>query len=120
MRPAGKALFPRCTATTATVHGRTSVEPGWLDGVREIGLPPWGMAAGTLLITEAGGLVGDPGDQTTNFRQHARLKHAGTITVDRMCMREIAIANETAQRDFTEELDGKTPARTSGTVIHSK
>ncbi|MGB0127178.1 MAG: inositol monophosphatase family protein [Rhodocyclaceae bacterium] len=32
---------------------------GRLDGFWEIGLSPWDMAAGTLLITEAGGLVGD-------------------------------------------------------------
>ncbi len=32
---------------------------GRLDGFWEIGLQPWDMAAGTLLIQEAGGLVGD-------------------------------------------------------------
>ena len=32
---------------------------GRLDGFWELGLSPWDMAAGTLLITEAGGLVGD-------------------------------------------------------------
>ncbi len=32
---------------------------GRLDGFWEIGLAPWDMAAGLLLITEAGGLVGD-------------------------------------------------------------
>jgi myo-inositol-1(or 4)-monophosphatase len=32
---------------------------GRLDGFFEIGLSPWDMAAGALLITEAGGLVGD-------------------------------------------------------------
>lgn len=32
---------------------------GRLDGFWEIGLMPWDMAAGTLLISEAGGLVGD-------------------------------------------------------------
>ncbi len=36
-----------------------SVAAGRLDGFWEIGLSPWDMAAGTLLITEAGGLVGD-------------------------------------------------------------
>jgi myo-inositol-1(or 4)-monophosphatase len=30
-----------------------------MDGFWELGLSPWDMAAGTLLITEAGGLVGD-------------------------------------------------------------
>ena len=42
---------------------------GRLDGFWELGLAPWDMAAGALLITEAGGLVGDlrgePGFMTT-------------------------------------------------------
>ena len=36
-----------------------AVATGRLDGFWEIGLSPWDMAAGTLLIPEAGGLVGD-------------------------------------------------------------
>ena len=32
---------------------------GRIDGFWEMGLKPWDMAAGVLLITEAGGLVGD-------------------------------------------------------------
>jgi myo-inositol-1(or 4)-monophosphatase len=35
------------------------VAAGRLDGFWEFGLSPWDMAAGTLMITEAGGLVGD-------------------------------------------------------------
>jgi myo-inositol-1(or 4)-monophosphatase len=38
---------------------------GRLDAFWELGLSPWDMAAGVLLITEAGGLVGDlQGEQT--------------------------------------------------------
>lgn len=41
------------------------VAAGRYDGFWEIGLAPWDMAAGALLITEAGGLVGDlEGNQT--------------------------------------------------------
>lgn len=36
-----------------------NVAAGRLDGFFEIGLKPWDIAAGTLLVTEAGGLVGD-------------------------------------------------------------
>lgn len=36
-----------------------SVAAGRLDGFWESGLSPWDMAAGVLMITEAGGLVGD-------------------------------------------------------------
>ncbi|MBI2509031.1 MAG: inositol monophosphatase, partial [Betaproteobacteria bacterium] len=35
------------------------VAAGRLDGFWEFGLSPWDMAAGGLLITEAGGLVSD-------------------------------------------------------------
>jgi myo-inositol-1(or 4)-monophosphatase len=35
------------------------VAAGRLDGFWEIGLSPWDMAAGALLVQEAGGLVGD-------------------------------------------------------------
>ncbi|MEY2632038.1 MAG: hypothetical protein RIR00_692, partial [Pseudomonadota bacterium] len=35
------------------------VAAGRLDGFWEFGLSPWDMAAGTLLISEAGGLVSD-------------------------------------------------------------
>ena len=35
------------------------VAAGRLDGFWEFGLSPWDMAAGALMITEAGGLVGD-------------------------------------------------------------
>jgi len=40
------------------------VAAGRLDGFWEFGLSPWDMAAGTLLITEAGGLVGDLAGET--------------------------------------------------------
>jgi len=35
------------------------VAAGYYDGFWEIGLNPWDIAAGSLLITEAGGLIGD-------------------------------------------------------------
>ena len=35
------------------------VAAGRLDGFWEIGLSPWDMAAGVLLVREAGGLVAD-------------------------------------------------------------
>ena len=36
---------------------------GRLDGFWELGLSPWDMAAGALLIQEAGGLVGGLGGE---------------------------------------------------------
>jgi myo-inositol-1(or 4)-monophosphatase len=35
------------------------VAAGWYDGFFETGLNPWDIAAGSLLITEAGGLIGN-------------------------------------------------------------
>jgi myo-inositol-1(or 4)-monophosphatase len=35
------------------------VAAGWYDGFWELSLKPWDMAAGSLLVLEAGGLVGD-------------------------------------------------------------
>ncbi len=35
------------------------VAAGYYDGFWELGLNPWDVAAGSLLIQEAGGLVGD-------------------------------------------------------------
>ncbi len=40
------------------------VAAGFTDGFFEIGLHPWDMAAGALLVTEAGGLVGNFGGQS--------------------------------------------------------
>ena len=60
------AIFRDLTTKTAGIRrpgaaalDLASVAAGRLDGFWEIGLSPWDMAAGTLLITEAGGLVGD-------------------------------------------------------------
>ena len=35
------------------------VAAGWYDGFFETGLSPWDMAAGSLIVTEAGGLIGN-------------------------------------------------------------
>ena len=35
------------------------VAAGWYDGFFEVGLNPWDVAAGSLLVLEAGGLIGD-------------------------------------------------------------
>ena len=35
------------------------VAAGWYDGFFETGLSPWDIAAGSLIITEAGGLIGN-------------------------------------------------------------
>ena len=65
-------MFKRVTEHTAGIRrpGAAALDlayvaAGRLDGFWEIGLSPWDMAAGSLLILEAGGLVsnfqGEPG-----------------------------------------------------------
>ncbi len=60
------AIFRELTQKTSGLRrpGAASLDlayvaAGRLDGFWEFGLSPWDMAAGALLITEAGGLVGD-------------------------------------------------------------
>jgi myo-inositol-1(or 4)-monophosphatase len=46
------------------------VAAGWYDGFFETGLAPWDCAAGSLMVTEAGGLVGNfTGDADFLFRR---------------------------------------------------
>ena len=57
-----KALFPMTAGIRrpgAAALDLAYVAAGRLDGFWEIGLNPWDMAGGALLIKEAGGLVGD-------------------------------------------------------------
>ena len=60
------AIFRELAQKTAGMRrpGAAALDLAWvasgrLDGFWEFGLSPWDMAAGALLITEAGGLVGD-------------------------------------------------------------
>jgi len=70
--PSGKRLalwtktFGQISATTSGVRRQGSsvldlanVAAGRLDGYYGCGLKPWDLAAGSLLILEAGGLIGD-------------------------------------------------------------
>lgn len=57
-----RALVPRCAGVRragAAALDLAYVAAGRLDGFWEFGLEPWDMAAGVLLIREAGGLVTD-------------------------------------------------------------
>ncbi len=60
------AMFRNMTLTCAGVRrpGAAALDLAWvaagrMDGFWELGLSPWDMAAGALLVREAGGLVGD-------------------------------------------------------------
>jgi len=71
--------FKRVTEQTAGVRRAGSaaldlayVAAGRLDGFWEIGLSPWDMAAGSLLILEAGGLISDY-DGEANYLEHGHV-----------------------------------------------
>ena len=64
--PAFQSMFADFFSTASDIRRAGSaaldlayVAAGRLDGFWEIGLAPWDMAAGALIIREAGGLVGD-------------------------------------------------------------
>ena len=57
-----EAVMPNCAGLRrpgAAALDLCYVAAGYTDGFFEIGLHPWDVAAGSLLITEAGGLVGN-------------------------------------------------------------
>ena len=61
--PTFNALFDQCGGMRRTGSAALDlayVACGRLDGFWEFGLNPWDIAAGALLVQEAGGLVGDP------------------------------------------------------------
>ena len=65
------AIFKEMTQKTAGLRrpGAAALDiayvaAGRLDGFWEFGLSPWDMAAGSLLVSEAGGLVGDLAGET--------------------------------------------------------
>ena len=73
------AMFRQVTSKTAGVRRAGAaaldlayVAAGRLDGFWETGLSPWDMAAGALLIQEAGGLVGDF-DGESDYLQSGRM-----------------------------------------------
>lgn len=61
--PAVEALSGKCAGVRATGSAALNlayVASGRLDGSWDFGLRPWDIAAGCLLVQEAGGLVSDP------------------------------------------------------------
>jgi myo-inositol-1(or 4)-monophosphatase len=70
--PAYMAIFTELTQKTAGLRrpGAASIDLAYVacgrtDGFFEFGLSPWDMAAGSLLISEAGGLVSDLAGEAT-------------------------------------------------------
>ncbi|MEO7055596.1 MAG: inositol monophosphatase family protein [Caldimonas sp.] len=83
------------------------VAAGWYDGFFESGLSPWDVAAGSLMVTEAGGLVG-------NFTGEADFLHqrevvAGTPKIYGQMVTLLAPYSSLASADSTA-IAGTAPA----------
>jgi myo-inositol-1(or 4)-monophosphatase len=72
-------MFKNMTLSTSGIRrpGAAALDLAWVaagrvDGFWEIGLSPWDMAAGALLVREAGGLVGDL-DGNDRFLDNGRI-----------------------------------------------
>lgn len=89
--PAFEALFGKCAGVRRTGSAALDlayVASGRLDGFWELGLRPWDIAAGSLLIREAGGLISDihGGD---DFMKHGDVV-AGTPKVFKALLQTIS------------------------------
>ena len=58
-RPANASVEARAPWAGSAALDLAYVAAGRYDGFFEIGLAPWDVAAGSLMVTEAGGLIGD-------------------------------------------------------------
>jgi myo-inositol-1(or 4)-monophosphatase len=91
--PTFEALFGKCAGvrrTGAAALDLAYVASGRLDGFWEFGLRPWDIAAGALLIQEAGGLISDF-EGTENYLKHGDIV-AGTPKVFKSLLQTIAPA----------------------------
>lgn len=89
--PTFEALIGQCAGVRRTGSAALDlayVASGRLDGFWEIGLKPWDIAAGTLIIREAGGLVSDS-EGGEEFIKHGDVV-AGTPKVFKSLLQTIA------------------------------
>lgn len=91
--PTFKALYGQCAGlrrTGAAALDLAYVAAARVDGFWELGLRPWDMAAGTLLIKEAGGLVGDPQGGESYLKQGDVI--AGTPKIFKALLQQLSPA----------------------------
>ncbi|MFJ1267396.1 inositol monophosphatase family protein [Legionella lytica] len=91
--PAFEALFGKCAGVRRTGSAALDlayVASGRIDGFWELGLRPWDVAAGSLIVREAGGLISDVqgGD---DFLKHGDVV-AGTPKVFKALLQTISPA----------------------------
>lgn len=66
------------------------VAAGRLDAYYELGIYPWDIAAGELLVTEAGGVVSDYAGKTSGLLQRRSVIAAATVTVQSELLTHVA------------------------------
>jgi myo-inositol-1(or 4)-monophosphatase len=84
------------------------VAAGWYDGFFETGLQPWDVAAGSLMITEAGGLIGNFTGEADFLYQREAV--AGNPKVYGQLVQMLAPYSKAIKAD--EPTAPKSPART--------
>jgi myo-inositol-1(or 4)-monophosphatase len=94
------------------------VAAGWYDGFFETGLSPWDVAAGSLIVTEAGGLIG-------NFTGEADFLHqrevvAGTPKVYGQLVQLLAPFSKVIRPDAPAEEPTAEPSTQRRTVVARK
>ena len=96
------------------------VAAGWYDGFFETGLSPWDIAAGSLIITEAGGLVGNFTGESDFLNQREIL--AGTPKIYAQLVGVLTpfsrvIKDEEAEGDGESTVASGTPAAPSAEAV---
>jgi myo-inositol-1(or 4)-monophosphatase len=86
------------------------VAAGWYDGFFETGLSPWDIAAGSLMITEAGGLIGNFTGEADFLYQREVV--AGTPKVYAQLVKLLAPYTRTIKADEPAAGDAAAPAPT--------
>ncbi|WHZ10834.1 MAG: Inositol-1-monophosphatase [Burkholderiaceae bacterium] len=100
-------LMPRCVGLRragAAAIDLAYVAAGFTDGFFESGLQPWDVAAGSLLVAEAGGLVGNFTGESDFLEQHECLAanpriYAQLVTVLSKYSKFARSADKTALRE---------------------
>jgi myo-inositol-1(or 4)-monophosphatase len=92
------------------------VAAGWYDGFFETGLNPWDMAAGSLIITEAGGLVGNFTGESDFLYQRELV--CGTPKVYGQLVALLSPFSRAIKNDEANDgSEGQAPAAPAGDVV---
>jgi myo-inositol-1(or 4)-monophosphatase len=82
------------------------VAAGWYDGFFETGLNPWDVAAGSLLITEAGGLIGNFTGDAGDFLNQREIV-AGNPKIYAQLVQLLAPYSRVAEHEAREARDAR-------------